>query len=125
MSTFVQTKRTEEEERIATIIVNAAFTIHKSLGHGLLEKVYEVCLAHELTKNGLEVIRQVDIPIVYDGITFDDRCAEARIGKAHYGGGSLFWLCATGPQGQASRGGIGQAGGGFAYHCGNATRISG
>ena len=62
----------EKEERIAKIIVNSAFKVHKKLGPGLLEKVYEVCLAHELRKAGLTVRRQVDIPIVYDGITFDE-----------------------------------------------------
>lgn len=44
-----------EEEEIGRKIVNAAYTIHKSLGPGLLEKVYEVCIAHELTKSGLIV----------------------------------------------------------------------
>ncbi|MBO9582615.1 MAG: GxxExxY protein [Flavobacterium sp.] len=62
-------KRTEE---IGKIIVNAAFKVHKQLGPGLLERVYEVCLAHEITKAGLEVKRQVDIPIFYDGIEFSE-----------------------------------------------------
>jgi len=38
----------------------------------LLEKVYEVCFCHELSKRGLEYKRQVDVPIVYDGIVFDE-----------------------------------------------------
>jgi GxxExxY protein len=42
------------------------------LGPGLLEKVYEVCLSHELRKLGLNVERQLDIPIVYDGLTFEE-----------------------------------------------------
>jgi len=62
---------TDEEERIGKSIVNAAFKIHKELGPGLLEKVYEVCLAHELKKDW-EVVRQVDIPIIYDGIVFEE-----------------------------------------------------
>jgi GxxExxY protein len=62
----------EEEERIGKLIVNASFIVHKALGPGLLEKVYEVCLAHELRKSGLNVERQLDIPIVYDGITFEE-----------------------------------------------------
>ena len=62
----------EKEEQIAKIIVNSAFKVHNELGPGLLEKVYEVCLAYELRKAGLNVRRQVDIPIVYDGITFDE-----------------------------------------------------
>jgi GxxExxY protein len=61
-----------EEERIGKVIVNASFKIHKSIGPGLLEKIYEICLAHELRKAGLDVKRQVTIPIQYDGICFDE-----------------------------------------------------
>ncbi|HWY12104.1 MAG TPA: GxxExxY protein, partial [Bacteroidia bacterium] len=53
-------------------IVNAAYSVHKELGPGLLEKVYEVCLSHELIKTGLNVKRQIDIPIKYDGLTFKE-----------------------------------------------------
>ncbi len=63
---------TNEEEAIAEKIVDAAFTVHKKLGPGLLEKVYEVCFCHELSKRALKFQRQVDIPIVYDGIAFDE-----------------------------------------------------
>ncbi|HAB52150.1 MAG: GxxExxY protein [Ignavibacteria bacterium RIFOXYB2_FULL_35_12] len=63
---------TVEEERIGKIIVNAAFKVHKELGPGLLEKIYEIALAHELQKAGLAVKRQIDIPIVYDGIKFEE-----------------------------------------------------
>lgn len=65
-------KPTEREEEIGRMVVHCAFQVHKALGPGLLERVYEVCLAHELTKLGLSVKRQVDIPIVYDGLVFDD-----------------------------------------------------
>ena len=61
-----------KEEEIGKTIVNAAFKIHKELGPGLLEKVYEVCLAHELTKAGYIVKRQVDIQIIYDDIVFEE-----------------------------------------------------
>ena len=60
------------EESIAKKIVDAAFTVHKNLGPGLLEKVYEVCFRHELSKRGLKHQRQFDIPIVYDGIVFKE-----------------------------------------------------
>jgi GxxExxY protein len=60
------------EEEIGKAIVNAAFKVHKELGPGLLEKVYEVCVAHELRKAGYDAKRQIDIPIVYDGIQFDE-----------------------------------------------------
>ncbi|MEA3407332.1 MAG: GxxExxY protein [Chloroflexota bacterium] len=63
---------TAEEERVAKGIVDAAFAVHKALGPGLLENVYEVCFCHELTKRGLSYGRQVVVPIVYDGITFDE-----------------------------------------------------
>lgn len=62
----------ERTEEIGKIIVNSAFKVHKQLGPGLLERVYEVCLAHEITKAGLDVKRQVDIPIFYDGIEFSE-----------------------------------------------------
>ena len=61
-----------EEELIGKAIVNAAYNIHKELGPDLLEKVYEACMAYELRKNGLDVKRQVDIPITYRGIHFDE-----------------------------------------------------
>ena len=72
------------DDRIASIIVDAAIAVHKALGPGLLESVYEVCLAHELRKRGLEVRRQEPIPIQYDGLQFEEgfRCdllVEGRI----------------------------------------------
>lgn len=62
----------ERTEEIGKIIVNSAFKVHKQLGPGLLERVYEVCLAYEIAKAGLDVKRQVDIPIFYDGIEFNE-----------------------------------------------------
>ena len=62
----------DREEHIAERIVDAAFTVHKALGPGLLERVYEACLCHELSKRGLQFRRQVDIPITYDGMIFDE-----------------------------------------------------
>ncbi|HHH49392.1 MAG TPA: GxxExxY protein [Saprospiraceae bacterium] len=57
---------------IGTHIISAAIAVHKELGPGLLEKVYEVCLCHELQKRGLQYERQVSFPIIYDGIQFDE-----------------------------------------------------
>ncbi len=62
----------EREEEIGKIIVNCAYKVHKELGPGLLEKVYEVCFCHELRKAGLEIKRQIDIPVIYDNLVFDD-----------------------------------------------------
>ena len=53
-------------------IENAAYIVHKALGPGLLEKIYEVCLCHELRKAGLFPERQIDFQIEYDGLTFDE-----------------------------------------------------
>src|SRR5258708_1483227 len=61
----------EETERIATIIVDSAFKVHTTLGPGLLESIYELCLVHELRKHALDVKTQVGIPIVYDDIRLD------------------------------------------------------
>ena len=52
-------------------IVDAAMNVHTALGPGLLENAYEACLAHELKKRGLEVERQKELPIQYDGQTID------------------------------------------------------
>jgi len=65
-------KTSEREEVVAAKIVDAAYTIHKTLGPGLLEKIYEACFCHELTKRNLSYQRQVDIPVEYDGIIFDE-----------------------------------------------------
>ena len=46
--------------------------VHKALGPGLLEKIYEICFCDDLRKMGLSVLRQIDIPIIYDGITFEE-----------------------------------------------------
>ena len=60
------------ENEIGTIVIDAAITIHRILGPGLLESVYEVILAYELENRGLTVSRQVPIPINYKDITFDE-----------------------------------------------------
>jgi GxxExxY protein len=60
------------ENEIAKIIVDAAFHLHKRLGPGLLETVYEVVLAKMLQIRGLKVERQVRVAIVFDGIKFDE-----------------------------------------------------
>ena len=59
------------ENEIAKVILDSAFRVHRALGPGLLESVYELALAHELQKRELRVARQVPVPIEYDGLTFD------------------------------------------------------
>lgn len=63
---------TIEEEETGRAIVNAAFHVHKTLGPGLLERVYEACFCHVLSEKGLNVQRQIDIPIVFEDLTFDE-----------------------------------------------------
>ena len=62
----------KELDAIGKLIVDAAYTVHRNLGPGLLEKVYEICFCHELTKRGLEYKRQMDIPIIYDNLVFNE-----------------------------------------------------
>ena len=57
---------------IGTQVVDAAVRIHRNLGPGLLETVYEVVLARELTGRGLKVERQVPVAIEYGGVRFDE-----------------------------------------------------
>jgi GxxExxY protein len=52
-------------------VVDAAIRVHSVLGPGLLERAYQVCLAHELRKRGLKVRREVLIPVQYEGIELD------------------------------------------------------
>jgi GxxExxY protein len=60
------------ENAIAKEVVDAAYRIHQQLGPGLLESVYEVILAYELRKRGLNVERQVPVPIIWDNLRFED-----------------------------------------------------
>ncbi len=59
------------ENEIATIIVDACYKIHTTLGPGLLESVYEAVLQYELKKRGLAVVTQQVIPIYYDDLQIE------------------------------------------------------
>ena len=60
------------ENEIGRLVVDAAIGVHRELGPGLLESVYEVILAHQLQQRGLRAERQVPIPIEYQGVKFDE-----------------------------------------------------
>jgi GxxExxY protein len=60
------------ENEIGSIIVDSAVDLHRHLGPGLLETVYEVTLARALERRGLAVQRQVAVPIEYQGETFSE-----------------------------------------------------
>jgi GxxExxY protein len=62
----------EYQEYLGKQIVDIAFQIHKALGPGLLEKVYESCFCYELTKRGISYVTQKKVSIVYDSITFEE-----------------------------------------------------
>jgi GxxExxY protein len=61
-----------EEEAIGKAVVNAAYLIHKELGPGLSEKVYEICFCHVLANGGYLVCRQLDVPIVFQEMCFKE-----------------------------------------------------
>jgi GxxExxY protein len=63
-------KMTENE--IGKIVVDTAYQIHRKLGPGLLESVYEIILVYKLKQLGLKVERQKPIPIVFEEIKFDE-----------------------------------------------------
>lgn len=73
-----------ESEDITGIVIGCAMKVHSVLGPGLLESAYETCLVHELKKNGIKVLSQVALPVVYDGVQLDagyriDLLVEDRI----------------------------------------------
>ena len=62
----------EKEEFLGKEIVDAAYRLHKELGPGLLEKIYEACFCYELEKKGISYKRQINLPVYYDGKIFDE-----------------------------------------------------
>ena len=61
-----------DENAICTAVLDAAFKIHRELGPGLLESVYEAVLAHELSKQGVAVVRQQGISIRYEDMVLEE-----------------------------------------------------
>ena len=66
-----ETKMEMIENRISKIIVDKCLKIHRALGPGLLESVYEEVLSYEFIKSELDHERQVAIPVTYDDIKMD------------------------------------------------------
>ena len=60
-----------ELNKLTEAIIAAAIAVHKFLGPGLLESTYEACLIYELHKRGFQVRKQVELPVVYDGMLID------------------------------------------------------
>jgi len=61
----------KEENDLSYTIIGAIYNVYNNLGPGLLESVYEAALAYELTKKGLRVDRQVEVPILYENIKIE------------------------------------------------------
>ena len=59
------------ENEIGDIVLGGAMKVHSALGPGLLESAYEICLAHEITKQGLSIKQQVLLPVQYNGLKLD------------------------------------------------------
>ncbi|MDX9696095.1 MAG: GxxExxY protein [Bacteroidales bacterium] len=59
------------ENEISKVILDCAFKVHTALGPGLLEKVYQECLAYELRKMGLKVESEKSMPLIYEEVKFD------------------------------------------------------
>lgn len=57
----------EQLEEVGREVVDSAYEVHRQLGPGLLEGIYQVCLAQELMARGLAVDREVHVPLVYKG----------------------------------------------------------
>lgn len=62
-----KTQQDFREDQIAKHIVDASIKVHKKFGPGLLESLYEACLAKEISTRGLHVQRQTNIPVDYEG----------------------------------------------------------
>ena len=60
-----------EIEDVAREIVDSAIKVHRALGPGLLESAYQKCLKHELRRRGLYVESELELSIVYEGVTID------------------------------------------------------
>jgi GxxExxY protein len=60
-----------ELNHLSRLILDSAFTVHKSLGPGLLETTYRLCLTHEIRKRGVLVEGELALPVVYDGLCFE------------------------------------------------------
>jgi GxxExxY protein len=65
-------KLSDREEELGNIVIRSAFKVHKELGPGLLEKIYEACFCYELSKLNIPYRRQLDLPIKYDGKILDE-----------------------------------------------------
>lgn len=64
-------KIARDENALSKITLSAAFRVHSNVGPGLLESAYEACLAYELRQQGVAVLTQVPLPLVYKEVNLD------------------------------------------------------
>ena len=69
---IINQEKIMKHKELTSKIIGVAFRVHRELGPGLLKSVYETCLAHELSEQGLDVARDISIPIVYGGLQLND-----------------------------------------------------
>lgn len=69
---MVYTPISDKVEKVAALVVDSAFSVHKNLGAGLLESVYETCFCYDLEKRSVKFERQIILPILYDGVRLND-----------------------------------------------------
>lgn len=62
----------EHTEQVATTVMDGMFAVHRKLGPGLMESLYEEALCYELARRGLKVVRQKLVPVLYDGVVLKD-----------------------------------------------------
>ena len=67
----VSTKRSRTANEVSGVVIDCALHVHTVLGPGLLESTYEACLSQELKKAGLQVLTQVALPVIYDGVKLE------------------------------------------------------
>lgn len=70
-----------ELDRLATVVLDAAFAVHRSLGPGFAEAVYEESLAIELRRLGIPFRRQVSIPLTYRGLAVGECRLDLLVGE--------------------------------------------
>jgi len=72
-----------EFDQLSNRVIGCALEVHRTLGPGLLESVYETCICHELTKQGIPFERQVDVPVVYDNVRLETGLRlDLRVGRS-------------------------------------------
>jgi GxxExxY protein len=60
-----------DKDGVTNRVIGLAIKVHRALGPGLLEQVYEDCLGFELARAGFRFERQVEVPLIYEGVRFD------------------------------------------------------